>query len=72
MDQHDRELLERQMRRFVPPPLKRGTMMLSIVATFLAGVTLGSLMSMYRDHRLQTAANDAPMTSPNHTLPITR
>jgi len=45
MTRRDQELLDRQLRGLRLPPRRNGTMMLAIVAVFLAGIGLGSLRS---------------------------
>jgi hypothetical protein len=45
MTRRDQELLDRQLRGLHIPPRRNGTMMLAIVAVFLAGIGLGSLRS---------------------------
>ncbi len=44
MDQHDRELLDKQLGRIVPAPRNDGVLMLTITAIFIAGVTLGGAL----------------------------
>ena len=75
MDRHDRELLNRQMRHLNPPPSNNGTAVLSVVAAFLAGVTLGGYMVAHRSELPQTSATDATdlttaMTQPSPALPM--
>jgi hypothetical protein len=45
MTRRDQELLDRQLRGLNIQPPPTGTMMLAIVAMFLAGIFLGSLRS---------------------------
>jgi hypothetical protein len=45
MTRRDQELLDRQLRGLRLPPRRNGTMVLAIVAVFLAGIGLGSLRS---------------------------
>jgi hypothetical protein len=45
MTRRDQELLDRQLRGLHIQPRRNGTMMLAIVAVFLAGIGLGSLRS---------------------------
>jgi hypothetical protein len=48
MDQHDQEFLSKQLRHLPSPsPGGGGTVMLALVAMFLAGVTLGALIVDY-------------------------
>ncbi|MBV1699240.1 MAG: hypothetical protein KGK33_07285 [Hyphomicrobiales bacterium] len=44
MDRRDQELLNKQLRRIVPPPRNDGVLMLTVTAIFIAGVTLGSTL----------------------------
>jgi hypothetical protein len=58
MDRRDQELLDKQLRRVQPVRANDGTMILAIVAVFLAGVTLGGfLFSAYWP--LQNGVNEA-------------
>jgi hypothetical protein len=43
MDQHDRELLDKQMRR-LGPPRSDGATAAILVAMFLIGMTVGSVL----------------------------
>jgi len=45
MTRRDQELLDRQLRGLHIQPRRNGTLMLAIVAVFLAGICLGSLRS---------------------------
>jgi hypothetical protein len=70
MNRRDQELLDKQMRRFGPAPRRDGTMMLALVAVFLAGMTIGAFAFAYKSDpvRIATnsvlATNEAPMTVP--------
>ena len=48
MDQHDQEFLSKQLRHLPFPPGGGPTVMLAMVAIFLAGVTFGALMVDYK------------------------
>lgn len=48
MDQRDQEFLRKQLRHVPPSPRGEGTVMLALVAVFLAGMTVGALMSDYQ------------------------
>ena len=48
MDRRDKELLDKQLARFQPPPRRDGLMVLAVVGVFLAGVTAGSFLFAYR------------------------
>jgi hypothetical protein len=70
MNRRDQELLDKQMRRFGPAPRRDGTMMLALVAVFLAGMTIGAFAFAYKSDpvRIATnsvlATNEAPITVP--------
>jgi hypothetical protein len=74
MDQRDRELLDKQLQRFGPPPRSTGTMILALVAVFLAGVTLGTVMFAYRAEptRIASYAGGGTTSLPASTPPIAR
>ena len=57
MNRHDRELLERQMRRFPPSPHPVGLMMLILAGAFLVGVIAGSI-TFASQQPVQTASTD--------------
>jgi hypothetical protein len=48
MDRRDQEFLSKQLRHLPPSPRNEGTMILAIVAVFLAGMTVGALMFDYQ------------------------
>jgi hypothetical protein len=48
MDQQDQEFLSKQLRHLPHSPSGGSTIMLGIVAVFLAGVTLGAMMFDYK------------------------
>jgi hypothetical protein len=56
MDAHDWEFLNKQMRG---PSLPRsgGTIVLTVVATFLAGITVGGILFAHRSEPTRTASN---------------
>jgi hypothetical protein len=74
MDRRDRELLDKQLRRFDPTPRSPGTMILALVAVFLAGVTLGGFMFAYKAEPTRIASNAVTSTTlaPASALPIAR
>jgi hypothetical protein len=43
MDRRDQELLDKQLKRFQPPPRRDGRMVLAVVGVLLAGMTAVSL-----------------------------
>ena len=49
MTRRDQELLDRQLRGLCIPPRPTGTMLLAIVAVFVAGICLGNLRSEARE-----------------------
>ena len=55
MDRRDQDFLNKQMRHIQPSPRGNGTIILGLVAVFLAGVTLGALMFDYQAASTQTA-----------------
>jgi hypothetical protein len=56
MNRHDRELLDRQMRRFQPSPHPVGLMMLILTGAFLVGMIAGSIFTSQQP--VQTASTD--------------
>jgi hypothetical protein len=57
MDQHDQELLDKQLRGLNPSPPNDGIMVLAILAVFFAGMTLGGFLSAYQSEPMQIASN---------------
>ena len=57
MNHRDRELLERQMRRFQPSPHPVGLMMLILAGAFLVGMIAGSII-FTSQQPVQTASTD--------------
>jgi hypothetical protein len=58
MDQRDQELLDKQLR-LLRPPRNDGTMILMLVAVFLAGLTLGGVLIARESEPMRIASNDA-------------
>ena len=56
MNRRDRELLDRQMRRFQPSPRPFGLTMLILAGTFLVGMIAGSIFTSQQP--VQTASTD--------------
>jgi hypothetical protein len=56
MDRRDQEFLSKQLRHLPPSPRGEGSVILFIVAVFLAGVTVGALMFDYQAPPTQAAA----------------
>ncbi len=50
MNRRDQELLARQMKYFQPPARRSGVIMLVLVATFVAGMTVGGAFSIASRH----------------------
>jgi hypothetical protein len=57
MNRRDRELLERQMRRFQPSPHPVGLMTLILAGAFLVGMIAGSII-FTNPQPVQTASTD--------------
>ena len=57
MNRRDRELLDRQMRRFQPSPHPVGLMMLILAGAFLVGMIAGSII-FTNQQPMQTASTD--------------
>ena len=56
MDRHDRELLDKQMRRLTPPR-NDGVIALMFAAMFLVGMALGGVLSAHESQPIQIASN---------------
>jgi hypothetical protein len=67
MDRHDRELLDKQLGRIVPPPRNDGVLMLTVAAIFIAGVTLGGALFANED---EAPAQMASMAAPASHYPL--
>lgn len=74
MDRRDQEFLNKQLRHMPPSPRGEGTIMLALVAVFLAGMTVGALMSDYQaPTRLGAERTRTAMSVPAPaTVPIAR
>ena len=57
MNRRDRELLDRQMRRFQPSPHPVGLMMIILAGAFLVGMMAGSII-FTTQQPVQTASTD--------------
>jgi len=57
MDRRDRELLDKQMRRLTPPR-NDGVIAVLLVAMFLIGMTVGSVLSPQKSEPIQIASMD--------------
>jgi hypothetical protein len=60
MDQHDRELLDKQLGRLAPRPRSDGALFLAIMAVFFGGMALGGFLFGYEAGPTRIAANNAP------------
>jgi hypothetical protein len=60
MDQHDQELLDRQVGRIAPLPRSDGVMLLAIMAVFFGGMALGGFLFGYESGPTRIAADNAP------------
>jgi len=58
MNRRDRELLDRQMSRFQPPPRRDGVLILAMARIFIAGLTAGGLLFTFGIPSALTASND--------------
>ena len=45
MDQHDQQLLQKQLRAINSAPQQPGAIIVTVLAVFLAGISLGSLLA---------------------------
>jgi hypothetical protein len=55
MDRHDRELLDKQMRRLTPPR-NEGAIAVMLAVMFLIGMALGSVLSPHESAPTQIAS----------------
>ena len=70
MDQHDQELLDKQLRTIYQPPRQAGIVALAIVAVFLGGMIAGSLLTDVTGS--QIAADGPAVAFLDTSGPITR
>jgi hypothetical protein len=61
MDQHDWELLDRQLRGPNPSPRNNGGMFLTVVAIFFTGMTLGGILFAHESKPMRIASNTVIM-----------
>ncbi len=61
MDQRDQELLNRRLDKLTPPH-HDGILILTVVAMFFVGMTLGGFLTARESPALQVAANDIAAT----------
>ncbi len=55
MDRHDRELLDKQMRRLTPPR-NDGVIAVLLAAMFLIGMAIGGVLSPHQTEPIQVAS----------------
>jgi hypothetical protein len=74
MDNRDKELLDKQLRRLgIAPAWSENAALLVLVAVFLAGMTVGSYLFAHQSSPTILASSDAAATSQaNIALPIAR
>ena len=70
MDQHDQELLDKQLSAIYQPPPQSGLIATAIVAIFLFGVIAGGILTDATDS--QIAANGPAVAFLDTGAPITR
>jgi hypothetical protein len=56
MDRRDQELLDKQMRRLVPPQNDGAIAVMLAAAMFLVGMALGSVLSAHQSEPIQIAS----------------
>jgi hypothetical protein len=60
MDQHDQELLQKQLRAISTPPRRDGVIVVTMLWAFFAGMTLGGLFTGSTSEPTRVAANIVP------------
>ena len=60
MDQHDRELLDKQLHGLTPPRRSDGALILAVMAVFFGGMAFGGFMFGYESGPTRIAANNVP------------
>jgi hypothetical protein len=60
MDQHDQQLLQKQLRA-ISAPRRDGAIVVTVLMAFLAGMTLGGLFAGSTGEPTRVAANFAPL-----------
>jgi hypothetical protein len=66
MDQHDWELLDRQLRGPNPSPRNNGGMFLTVVAIFFTGMTLGGILFAHESKPMRIASNNTAVMECDH------
>ncbi|MGB7098391.1 MAG: hypothetical protein WBD95_06430 [Xanthobacteraceae bacterium] len=64
--------MDKQLRRFSPATRSDGTLILALVAAFLAGMTIGAFAFAYKVDPTRMAATAAALAQPVYALPIAR
>lgn len=59
MNKRDQELLDKQLRRIVPPARRDGILILAVVVVFFGGLALGAILFPREINSAQIASNDA-------------
>jgi hypothetical protein len=72
MDRRDQEFLSKQLRHLPPSPRTDGSMMLVVVAGFLAGMTVGAIMVDYQASQTAARTRTAMSLPAPSTVPIAR
>jgi hypothetical protein len=70
MDQHDQELLDKQLKAIYQPPRQAGVVILAILGIFLGGMIAGTLLSA--ETTSTTAANGPALAFLDAGAPVTR
>jgi hypothetical protein len=70
LDQHDQELLDKQLRAIYQPPRQAGIVILAILAIFLGGMVAGSLLSA--EPTPKTAVGGQALAFLDAGAPVTR
>jgi hypothetical protein len=70
MDQHDQELLDKQLRAVYQLPRQSGLIAMAIIAIFLVGMIAGNVLTYATDS--QIAANGPAVAFLDTGAPITR
>jgi len=73
IDRSDKELLDKQLRRFNPAaPRHDGTMILALIAVFLAGMTIGAFSFAYKIEPTAITSTVTAAAQPFNAPPIAR
>ena len=72
LNRRDKELLDKQLRRFSPATRSDGTLILAMVAVFLAGMTVGGFAFAYKVDPTRMAATATALAPQVNALPIAR